>query len=170
MGALLGPCRLAWRRRWRRGRSLGARPRGLVLFIAKVEGIPALAGAIGTPIDAVSHSTTPDLKPAAGHMAAMRYPYSVENYDAIARLLEVGVFKLQNPRTGTWIETTVGHTATEVEKRIGRRVLRKISDERVEGEDDDEIQVIELSLTREQIAEEVPFAQAESREFAKKLD
>jgi hypothetical protein len=37
---------------------------------AKVEGIPALAGAIGTPIDAVSHSTTPDLKPAAGHMAA----------------------------------------------------------------------------------------------------
>ena len=100
----------------------------------------------------------------------MRYPYSVENYDAIARLLDVGVFKLQNPRTGTWIEITVGHTATEVEKRIGRRVLRKISDERVEGEDDDEIQVIELSLTREQIAEEVPFAQAESREFAKKLD
>ena len=124
---------------------------------AKVEGIPALAGAIGTPIDAVSHSTTPDLKPAAGHMAAMRYPYSIENYDAIARLLEVGVFKLQNPRTGTWIEITVGHTATEVEKRIGRRVLKKIADESVEGEDDDEVPVIELSLSRAQIAEGVAF-------------
>ena len=38
---------------------------------AKVEGIPALAGAIATPIDVVSASATPDLKPGAGHMAVM---------------------------------------------------------------------------------------------------
>ena len=96
-----------------------------------------ISAALAVPADMMRVSGVNSTVPGMGTVVAIKYPYSKANYDAAAKLLDQGQFKLRHPTIKSFvIEITLAITPIELQKRLAIRLMRDI--ESSESEDEEE--------------------------------
>ena len=100
---------------------------------------PEFARATACSTDLVNISGVPSAKRGMGVLVDIAYPFSVENYDAVCRLLAIGEFQLVNPRTGTTLEITLAESPIEMQKKLGVQLVNTFREEE-DSSDEEEAQ------------------------------
>ena len=104
------------------------------------------ADALAVSSDLVRVGLAQGVRPGVGAVATLRFPYSVANFDAAAKLMDQGWFKLSHPTIATLkFEIAVAISPLELQKMVGIRLM--VEDEGDSDSDEEEEAALDLRIT-----------------------
>ena len=93
---------------------------------AQDTGKQPFADALACPSDMVRITGVNEIRAGAGTVIAIKYPYSRANYEAAAKVLDQGYFKLRHPTVQSFVmEITVAISPIELQKMLNVKLPQR---------------------------------------------